>query len=315
MKKTRWLALLMAVLMTVSLMGCGSSDQEVQDSTEGSDSTGSEDSSSESTGGASGISDAWDDGILRVGMECAYAPFNWTQGSSEVANGETAPLIYGTDSDYAYGYDVMVAQMIADELGMELEVHRVDWSSIVLGLNAGDYDMIIGGMAYTTERDAAVDFTDTYYIRDNVAIVRADSQYASATTLSELAGASVTTQIGTTWVNMLSQVPDSTEVTPSETTTQAVMNVANGVADVMITDEPTAMSAVAAYPELTYIVLDESDTFQNVEGETNNCCIAVREGSTELVDILNGALEAIEWDESKMAEYMDLAVELQPLNE
>ena len=175
--------------------------------------------------------------------------------------------------------------------------------------------MIIGGMAYTDSRDEAVDFTDTYYIRDNVAIVRTDGAYASATTVSELAGASATTQIGTTWVNMLEQIPDVTIVTPAETTSQAVMNVANGVADVMVTDEPTAMSAVAAYPELTYLVLDESDTFQNVEGETNNCCIAVREGSSELIEVLNDAIAAIGWDESKMDEYMDLAVELQPLNE
>ena len=64
-------------------------------------------------------------------------------------------------------------------------------------------------------------------------------------------------------------------------------------------------AAVAAYPELTYIVLDESDTFQNVEGETNNCCIAVREGSTELVDILNGALEAIDNTAGTGAVYVD----------
>ncbi len=313
MKKTKWLALLLALSMMVSMAACGSSGQDSSTSGQATDSAQqSNDATQESE--ASSISDAWDNGILRVGMECAYAPFNWTQDSSEVANGATAPAIYGADGEYAYGYDVMFAQMIADQLGMTLEIHRVDWSSITLSLNAGDYDMIIGGMAYTADRDETVDFTNTYYIRENVAIVRADSEYASATTLSELAGASVTTQLGTTWVNMLSQVPDSTEVTPSETTTQAVMNVANGVADVMITDEPTAMSAVVAYPELTYIVLDESDTFQNAEGDTNNCCIAVREGSTELINILNEAIEAIGWDEEDMAEYMALAVELQPLN-
>lgn len=309
MKKTRWLALLLVLAMAISMAACGGSGQDEKTSAQD-----SKDSGNEAAQTGSGISDAWDDGILRVGMECAYAPFNWTQDTSEVSNGASAPEIYGADGEYAYGYDVMFAQMIADQLGMTLEVHRVDWSSITLSLNAGDYDMIIGGMAYTADRDETVDFTDTYYVRANVAIVRADSEYASATTLSELSGASVTTQLGTTWVDMLSQVPNSTQVTPSETTTQAVMNVANGIADVMITDEPTAMSAVMAYPELTYIVLDESDTFRNAEGATNNCCIAVREGSSELVDILNEAIAAIEWDEEDMAEYMELAVELQPLN-
>ena len=311
MKRTKWLILTLVMVLVFSLAGCGAGGEGAQGGNEG---------QNVSNGASAGesefyVSDAWENGVLRVGMECAYAPFNWAQSSSQVSNGATAPLIYGADSEYAYGYDVMFAQMIADQLGMELEVHRVDWSSITLGLSSGDYDMIIGGMAYTESRDQAVDFTDTYYIRDNVAIVRADSPYASAKTVSELAGASVTTQIGTTWVNMLEQVPDATIVTPTETTSQAVMNVANGVVDVMVTDEPTAMSAVAAYPDLIYIKLDESDSFQNVEGETNNCCIAVREGETQLVDVLNQAMSDIGWDESKMEEYMDLAVELQPLNE
>ena len=95
---------------------------------------------------------AEDKKVLKVGMECSYAPFNWTQSSEEVSNGDKAVPIYGT-SDYAYGYDVMLAQKLADELGWELEIHKVDWSSIVLGMNSGDYDVIIAGMGYTEERD------------------------------------------------------------------------------------------------------------------------------------------------------------------
>ena len=86
-------------------------------------------------------------GVLRIGMECAYAPFNWTQSTAEVANGDTAVPIYGTN-DYAYGYDIMVAKLLAEELDMDLEIHKVEWSSIVLGMNAGDYDIILAGMTY-----------------------------------------------------------------------------------------------------------------------------------------------------------------------
>ena len=83
---------------------------------------------SDSTDTAS-ASSADSDKVLRVGMECNYVPFNWTQETEDLADGSKAVPIYGSDF-YAYGYDVAVAQKLADEMGMELEVHKVDWSSI-----------------------------------------------------------------------------------------------------------------------------------------------------------------------------------------
>ena len=102
-----------------------------------------------------------DDNVLRVGMECAYAPFNWTQDTDTTPDGSKAVKIYDSDY-YAYGYDVAVAQMLADQMGMELEVHKVEWSSIGISLDAGDYDAIIAGMGKTAEREASYAFTDPY---------------------------------------------------------------------------------------------------------------------------------------------------------
>ena len=65
-----------------------------------------------------------DDSVLRVGMECAYAPFNWSQETDELANGEKAVPIYGTNM-YAYGYDVIVAEKLAKQMGKTLEIHKV----------------------------------------------------------------------------------------------------------------------------------------------------------------------------------------------
>ena len=56
-----------------------------------------------------------DENVLRVAMECAYAPYNWSQADD--SNG--AVPIAGT-SDYAYGYDVMMAKLIAESMGKEL---------------------------------------------------------------------------------------------------------------------------------------------------------------------------------------------------
>ena len=148
-KKLLCLVLCLAMVMSTLLTGCGSSKPTSGDATDG-------DSSNE----ASGDSYA-DKKVLRVGMECAYAPFNWTQDEDKAANGDEAEKIYGSDY-YAYGYDVMVAKKLAEQLGWDVEIHKVEWTSIGLALDAGDYDCIIGGMGYTEEREKTYDFTSAY---------------------------------------------------------------------------------------------------------------------------------------------------------
>ena len=76
--------------------------------------------------------------VLKVAFECAYAPYNWTQESPDVGNGKKAVKIKNADG-YAYGYEVELAQRIADELGYELEVYKIEWSSILMGLQDGSY--------------------------------------------------------------------------------------------------------------------------------------------------------------------------------
>lgn len=104
-------------------------------------------------------------GTLRIAMECAYAPFNWSQTTA--TNG--AVKIANSDF-YANGYDVQIAKYIAAELGMALEIYAIEWDSLIPGLNNGDYDGIIAGMSPTEEREKAVDFTDCYY-NSNLVII------------------------------------------------------------------------------------------------------------------------------------------------
>lgn len=172
MKKKLVSGLLAAAMMAAMLAGCGNSSNTSAESTGNSGDTAdaagdaaAADDSGDTAGEASGSYE--EKKVLRVAMECAYAPFNWTQESEEVANGDKAVKIANSDG-YAYGYDVKTAQMLADALGWELEIYKTEWSAIVLGLDAGDYDCIIGGMCYSEERDQTLDFTTPYYIRDVV---------------------------------------------------------------------------------------------------------------------------------------------------
>ena len=107
-------------------------------------------------------------GVFRIAMECAYAPFNWTQTTD--ANG--AVPISGKDNLYASGYDVQVAKYIAAELGMSLEVYSYEWDSLSAAVQSGAVDAIIAGMSPTAEREEQVDFTDCYYNSNLVVIIK-----------------------------------------------------------------------------------------------------------------------------------------------
>ena len=108
-------------------------------------------------------------GTLKVAMECAYDPFNWTQTND--ANG--AVVIAGTNGSlYANGYDVQIAKYVANALGLRLEIHKAEWKSLIPGINAGTYDVIIAGMSPTAEREEKIDFTQIYYSSNLVVIYK-----------------------------------------------------------------------------------------------------------------------------------------------
>ena len=251
--------------------------------------------------------------VLRVGMECAYAPFNWTQDAATTPDGSKAVKIYDSQF-YAYGYDVAVAQKLADQLGMDLEIHKVEWSSIGISMDAGDYDCIIAGMGRTAEREMAYSFTDPYYYRDNCVVVKADGPFADVKGLSELAGkgCKVTTQLGTGWIPLLDQIEGGITGSNYETTSECFMAVSNGVADVCIVDLPTAESALLTNKDLKIITFAADDTFKGDE-EMVNVCIATRKSDTALRDKLQGAMTAIGWnDKAKMDELMNKVIGQQP---
>ncbi len=110
-------------------------------------------------------------GTLRVAMECAYAPFNWTDMGTP-SLGAVPISGEGKEGMYANGYDVQIAQYIANKLGMKLEVYSYEWDGLIPALNSGAVDAIIAGMSPTAEREQQIDFTNVYYSSNLVIIYK-----------------------------------------------------------------------------------------------------------------------------------------------
>ena len=248
--------------------------------------------------------------ILRVGMECAYAPYNWAQAD----NSNGAVPISGS-TEYAYGYDVMMAKFLAEKLGYELEIYQIDWDSLPVALQSKKIDCVIAGQSITSERLETVDFTTPYYYASIVGLTKSNSKYANATGISGLEGATCTSQINTVWYDVcLPQIKNANILPAMEVASQMLVALDSGKTELVVTDMPTAMAATKVYDDFT--ILDftnsETDNFE-VSDEEINIGISVRKGNTELLNALNTALA--ELDTTDFEEMMNTAISVQPLSE
>ncbi len=188
------------------------------------------------------------EGTFRVGMECDYPPFNWTQVEAD----ENSVAIDG-GFGYAGGYDVEIAKKIAEGLGKELVVCKIEWDGLIPALNSDQIDAVIAGMSPTAERKITVDFTDAYYNSDLVVVVRKDSDQANAATLADFAGAKITAQLNTFHYTVLDQLEGIDKMPAMETFPAMITALNSGAIDGYISERPGAVSAVAANDGLTFV--------------------------------------------------------------
>lgn len=292
MMKKKLLSVLLCAAMVLALAGCGSSADSASESAEVTEST-------EESG----------DKVLKVAMECGYAPYNWTQ--SDDSNG--AVQISGS-SDYAYGYDVIIAKKIAEALGYELQIVKLDWDALIPAVQSGTVDCVIAGQSTTAERLEMVDFSEPYYYATVVGLVKEDSAYAGAAGVSDLKGATCTSQLGTIWYdNCLEQIEDADIQAAQESAPAMLVALESGRTDLVVTDMPTAMAACVAYPD--FVLLDfagSGDDFE-VSDEEINIGISVQKGNAELLDGINSVLETMTVDDYNSL--MEEAISVQPLSE
>ncbi|MBE6753911.1 MAG: transporter substrate-binding domain-containing protein [Ruminococcaceae bacterium] len=271
----RILAAILVVLMVVSLAAC------------------------------TGANNAADDdaaNVLKVGMECNYAPYNWSQ----TENTDGSLPIANVDDMYTNGYDVQVAKNIADSLGMELEIYAYEWDSLVPAVQSGKLDMIIAGMSPTDERKEVIDFSDLYYVSNLVVITKGDA-LKDVQSIADLDGKKIAAQSGTSHLEALSA---QTKAEVNELADFSTMLIAlnAGTIDGYIAEEPTAMAICTEGSDYSYVALVNGETGFDIPVEDSSIAVGVKKDS-ELKDKINAYLAGFDSNAQKelMAEMVAIA--------
>ena len=243
--------------------------------------------------------------VLRVGMECGYAPFNWFQSD------DSKGAVKNATNGYCGGYDVEIAKLVAKGLGKDLQIVQTDWDGLLgPALGADKVDIVIAGMSPTEERKANLDFTDSYYKSDLVVVVAKDGKYANAKTLNDFKDAKITAQLNTLHYTVIDQLTGAKKVTAMENFPAMIVALSSKKIDGYISERPGAMAAELSNPNLKYIYFSEGQGFKYATNEVD-VAIAVKKNSTELVSKINEILKGISPEQRK--QIMEDAVKNQPL--
>ena len=304
----RILALVLAALMLLSMAACASSTTATPAATETTASTENAETTETADTPATGV----EDGVLTVGMECAYAPYNWTQ--MDDSNG--AVPISNVPGAYANGYDVMIAKKICEANGWELEIVSSAWDSLCPAVQSGTMDANIAGQSMTADRMAQVDMAGPYYFATIVCLTTKDSAYASAASIADLAGGTCTSQSGTIWYDScLPQIENANILAPADSAPAMIMQLETGMVDYVCTDMPTAIAAVAKNDSLVILNFSGTDgdfqfASEEERAENVNIGISVQKGNTALAEAIDAVLSTMTEDDFNAL--MDQAITIQP---
>lgn len=252
----KMIAMLLALVMALSLMACGSTNTN----NGGNDNANNGDEAQPEA-----------KTTLVVGVSADYAPFEFMYPD---AGGN---MVYG-------GIDISVAQYVADEMGLTMQVENMSFDNLLASLDKGDFDIVLSAMEATPERLENADFSDPYYTDVPPAIlVKADKadQYK---TLADFSGKYVGAQTATTKLDMVNDMEGVTPV-PLSSVLELVNELVYNKVDAILVDGGVAQQYADANPDL--VIAEASSEL----GEAAPYCIAVAKGDPKgLLDDINAAI-------------------------
>lgn len=216
---------------------------------------------------------AEDDNVLVMATNAEFPPYEYREG------------------DEIVGIDAEVAALIADKLGMELQIEDMAFDSVLAAVQSGKADIAMAGITVTEDRKMTVDFTDPYTKATQMIIVTEDSDITGP---DDLEGKTIGVQLGTTGDIYIDDVPDATASRYSKGF-EAVQDLMQGRVDAVVIDSEPAKVFVSQNEGLK--LLDEAFTEEEY-------AIAVAKDNTELLEKVNAALNELK-EEGKFQEVVD----------
>ncbi|WKY47408.1 ABC transporter substrate-binding protein [Eubacteriaceae bacterium ES3] len=242
MKKRRLSVLILSIMLVALFSGCGSSN------------------ASQST-----YERIMEEGEMTFAMTGAYPPFNYIDEDGELT-----------------GFDIDIANALADEMGVTAAPITTEWDGIIGGLTGNRFDMIIGSMAITEERLEQVNFTNPYYYDGAQFFAKSDSGLSS---IEDLVDGQVGVVTGTTFQDYLSDLDNIAEIVQFQSDVDNFQAVSQGRTDGLVTSK-----AVGARAPIDYGVdlVPVGDLLYS-----EDIGIAIRKDDTDLLEAVNNALNTI----------------------
>ncbi|MDR2465159.1 MAG: ABC transporter permease subunit [Streptococcaceae bacterium] len=217
---------------------------------------------------------------FRVGMEAAYAPFNWTQYD----NSNGAVPIQGVGGQFANGYDVQVSKSIAEKLGKKLVIVKSSWDGLLPALTSGKIDAIVAGMSPTEERKQQISFSIPYYQSNLVLMVNRDGKFKNAKTLKDFSNAKVTAQVGTFHYSVIDQIPDVAKQPAMKDFSSMRVALQSNAIDAYVAERPEGITAEAANRSFKMIDFKDDTGFKTDSSDTT-VAVGVRKDDPDLPKI------------------------------
>ena len=271
MKKLMALALTFA--LALSLAACGGSDSS--SAATGSSAAGG---SSAAAGSSAAQTVDWesseriqkikDAGKLVLGTSADYPPFEF---HTEIDGADTIT-----------GFDVLLAQKIADKLGVELEVVDMSFDNLLMSLDRGDFDIVMASLTPTEDRMKAVDFSEPYFYGSQVVVVRAEDADKYTTTES-LKDCPVAAQKGAIQVPIANEIAGESKVVQLVKVGDMINELKAGKVEAVFLDNIIAGGYAAVHDDLVMADI-------GIEYESNGNCVACKKGDAEMVACVNEVL-------------------------
>lgn len=218
-------------------------------------------------------------GVLRVGLEAGYMPFELKNKSGEIV-----------------GFDVDMAKMMASEMGVKLQLVNTAWDGIIPGLLTDKYDIIMSGMTITPQRNLQINFADPYIVVGQTVLLKKDL-IGKITSYDQLNDPkyTVSTKLGVTGDYATKKFMSKSNIRLFETEQEGAMEVINGKADAFVYDMP--YNAIFFSQNKDKIgFLDKPFTFEPLAW-------SIKKGDPDFLNFLNNFLAQVKGDGRYQATY------------